>query len=101
MGNKAETKLVQTPEDIANAYINSSEKHFKKRVVPVFVIAGFFAVDHFIPPGWLTKVEEVAILGYIFEFTRQVYLGVRDSRRAGEAEKLGISTTNAPLTQSP
>jgi hypothetical protein len=98
MGNPTENKPAQTPDQMAEAFRNSSHEHSKKHWVPVFIIAGFLAVDHLIPAGWPTKVEEVALLGYIFEFTRQAYLELRDSRRADEAEKLGRSTNNTLLT---
>lgn len=101
MASAAETKLGQTQDKSADAYRNSSREHWKMRIVPVGVIALWGLVYHLIPEGWPTRVEEVAICGYFFEYVRQSHLAVRDLERARKAEMSGTSAYNASSTQSP
>ena len=101
MASAGQTESGQTPEEIAAAFRNSAEEHFKKRLVPIGVLVLFGVADHLIPKGLPTTLEEVAISGYMLEFARQSYLVVRDRGNAGEVEKLGTSADNAPPTQSP
>ncbi|MGD0523314.1 MAG: hypothetical protein ABSA43_02035 [Candidatus Microgenomates bacterium] len=89
-----ETRPGQTQDRLADEYRNSSNKHFKKQIVPVGVLVLFGLADHLIPKGVPTTLEEVAIGGYVFEYARQAYLGVRDLRRAERVKKSGGPVDN-------
>jgi hypothetical protein len=94
----AETNPGQTPNEIAEAYLNSSREHYRKQYVPLGAILLFAVFDNSIPKGFPSTVEGVAVAAYMLEWVRQGFLFVRDLGRAGKAVTSG--SDNAPPIQS-